>query len=438
MLDPQPIQPIGRFDVRLRPPGSKSLTNRALLLAALAQGTSELSHVLFAGDTQRMIEALLGLGFTLHVDQKRARVTVEGRGGEIPSTSAELFLGNAGTAMRFLAAACCLGKGKYKLDGVPRMRQRPIGQLVAPLRKIGAEIQYIAQEGFPPLWITGGTLEGGSIKMPPTLSSQFISAMLQIGAYLPQGLTLQFDGPIVSLPYVKMTLDLMAWFGVMHNLAPDYSSIEIPAGQRYKPFHWIIEPDASNASYFLAAAAVIPHSRCAIESLGSDSLQGDAKFAQVLGAMGAEVNYTKDSITVTGPQRLRGIDVNLNAMPDMAQTLAVTALFADGATVIRDIGNLRVKETDRLAALQSELTKLGAKVRIDGDDLHITPPPVNEIKPADIDTYDDHRMAMSFAVAGLRSPGVRIKDPACVNKTFPDYWQYLDRLRGAGIVEIRR
>ncbi len=430
MLDPLPIQPIGPFDVRLRPPGSKSLTNRALLLAALAEGTSELSHVLFADDTRRMIDALLTLGFILHVDERNASVTVEGRGGEIPSQNAELMLGNAGTAVRFLTAACCLGKGTYKIDGVPRMRQRPIGQLIDPLRKLGAEIEYIAGQGFPPLRITGSAMRGGTIKMPPTLSSQFISALLQIGAYLPQGLKLEFDGPIISLPYVKMTLDLMAWFGVMHNVAPDYSMIEIPAGQRYKPFHWIIEPDASNASYFHAAAAVIPGSRCVIESLGRSSLQGDAQFAHVLGKMGAAVKYTHDTITVTGPQKLRGIDIELNAMPDMAQTLAVVALFADGPTVIRNIGNLRVKETDRLAALQNELTKLGAAVRIDGDDLHITPPTGGRITPADIDTYDDHRMAMSFAVAGLRSPGVRIKDPACVNKTFPEYWEFLRRLSG--------
>jgi 3-phosphoshikimate 1-carboxyvinyltransferase len=433
MQDPLPIQPIGRFAVTLRPPGSKSLTNRALLLAALAVGKSKLSHVLFADDSRVMIKALQDLGFTLEVDEAAQTVVVHGRGGEVPAESADLFLGNAGTAMRFLTAAMCLGKGVYTLDGVPRMRQRPIGQLVEPLRQLGAKIEYLGEEGFPPLRVTGGSLRGGAIDMAPTLSSQYISAMLQIGSYCPEGLELRFASPIISLPYVKMTLELMNWFGVEHEAAADFSMIRVAAGARYECFDWTIEPDASNASYFLAAAAVIPGSSCTIESLGSGSLQGDAEFAGVLAAMGADVTFLDNSITVVGPATLEGIDIDLNAMPDMAQTLGVVALFAEGETVIRNIGNLRVKETDRLAALQNELTKLGAKVVIEGDDLSITPPRAGRITPADIETYDDHRMAMSFAIAGLRAPGVRIRDPACVNKTYPNYFEDLDRLRAGAV-----
>ena len=433
MQDPLPIQPIGRFDVTLRPPGSKSLTNRALLLAALADGVSTLSHVLFADDSRVMIRALRDLGFTLDVNEAESRVVVHGRGGAIPATGAELFLGNAGTAMRFLAAAVCLGRGDFTLDGIPRMRQRPIGQLVVPLRLLGAKIGYGAAEGFPPLRVSASGLGGGTIAMAPALSSQYISAMLQVAPLCRDGVTLRFAAPIISVPYVKMTLELMARFGVEHELAPDYSMIRVGGGQRYKPLDWTIEPDASNASYFLAAAAVLPGSRCTIESLGGDSLQGDTEFAGVLAAMGAGVSIAKDSIGVLGPTDLKGIDIDLNAMPDMAQTLAIVALFADGPTAIRNVGNLRVKETDRLAALRNELTKLGAVVKIDGDDLHITPPHNGKITPADIDTYDDHRMAMSFAVAGLRAPGVRIKDPMCVNKTYPNYFEDLGRLTAAGV-----
>lgn len=424
------IQPAGRFAVTLRPPGSKSLTNRALLLAALAKGRSRLSHVLLADDSRVMLEAVRRLGFTLLFDEARRTVEIEGGAGRMPAAAADLFLGNAGTAFRFLTAACCLGDGPYLLDGVPRMRQRPIRQLVEPLRELGADIEYTGDDGFPPLRIRRGGFNGGTIAMPPTLSSQFISALLQVGPVCRDGITLNFDGLIISLPYVQMTLELMRHFGAEHTAAADWSSLAVNA-DGYRAIDYDIEPDASNASYFLAAAAVIPGATCTIEGLGNSSLQGDVGFAQVLGQMGADVEVHSDRITVTGPDRLDGIDVNLNHMPDMAQTLAVVALFADGGTVIRDIGNLRVKETDRLAALETELTKLGATPRIEGDDLYVEIDTPGKLKPAAIDTYDDHRMAMSFAVAGLRCEGIVINDPACVNKTFPDYWQYLDRLREA-------
>ena len=429
--DPLPIRPIGRFTVELRPPGSKSLTNRALLLAALAEGRSRLSHVLFADDTRVMIDALTRLGFQLDVDEPGRTIVVQGENGTIPAEEAELDLGNAGTAMRFLAAACCLGRGTYTLDGVPRMRQRPIGELVDPLRRLGADIEYLGEEGFPPLRIHAAGLRGGELTMPPTLSSQYVSALLLIEPLCERGIRLGFEGSITSLPYVHMTLKLMERFGVRRVLRADMSGIDASpgGGDGYSAADYAIEPDASNASYFLAAAAITPGSQCTIEGLGKLSIQGDRRFARILADMGAEVEATKDHIQVTGPAALRGVDASLNNMPDMAQTLAVIALFTQGETVIRDVGNLRVKETNRLAALETELSKLGASAKVRGDDLHVSMPAPGRLRPADIDTYDDHRMAMSFAVAGLRSEGVRIKDPACVNKTFPEFWQYLDRLR---------
>ncbi len=426
------IAPLGCFDLTLQPPGSKSLTNRAILLAALAEGPSALSGVLFADDTRVMLEAIRKLGFKLSVDEAAQTVQIEGMGGQIPVRSAELFLGNAGTAMRFLTATVCLGQGDYLLDGVARMRQRPIGQLVDPLNQLGAAIRYTHQSGYPPLHIAASGLQGGPITLKPTLSSQYISALLQAGPYMFNGIDLHFDGPITSLPYVLMTTRLMEIFGVRVTVINDGSGMIVMPGC-YGGRDYTIEPDASNASYLLAAAAISPGSRCRIEGLGRYSLQGDVGFAAVLGRMGAGVCIEDDAITVHGPRELHGIDVDLNAMPDMVQTLAVVALFAQSPTVIRNVGNLRVKETDRLAALQNELTRLGAQVRIEGDDLHIAVESPGWLKPAAIDTYDDHRMAMAFAVAGLRAEGVRINDPACVNKTFPEYWKYLDRLRLAEV-----
>ncbi len=437
--DPLPIQPLTfPFDLTIEDlPGSKSLTNRALLLAALADGKSTLTGVLFSDDSRVMLDALARLGFNLQIDESSRTVTITGQGGRLPVDSAELFLGNAGTATRFLTAACCLGQGPYTIDGIPRMRERPIGELVNPLRQLGANIQYNLNENCPPITISAESIASSSLSMAPTLSSQFISALLQIAPCLPEGLVINFKGPITSLPYVKMTLRLMQAFGAQIKHDSDYRSIKIIHTNSYQPQSLHIEPDASNASYFLAAAALSPGSHLKISGLGSDSLQGDVRFVNVLQEMGAAVSITPNTIDITGPPQLAGIDINLNDMPDMAQTLAVIALFAAGPTTIRDIGNLRVKETDRLAALHNELSKLGAAVEIAGDDLHIIPPRLptdgaggrNVLPEADIDTYDDHRMAMSFAVAALNSPGIRINDPACVNKTFPDFFQYLNRLR---------
>ncbi|MBX2852979.1 MAG: 3-phosphoshikimate 1-carboxyvinyltransferase [Phycisphaeraceae bacterium] len=436
MSDPILIEPVKPFDLKLSPPGSKSLTNRALLIAALADGPTTLDGVLFADDTRRMLEALQTLGFKLDIDEDAKRVTVTGRGGNFPVKEAELHLGNAGTAMRFLTAACCLGQGTYTLDGIPRMRERPIGELVEPLKQLGAEIDYLGEEGFPPLCINDSPyFEGGFLTLKPTLSSQFISALLIAGPCTPRGVTITFDGRVTSLPYIKMTLKLMKHFGVGHEWGgPKKNAVRVTAAD-YQAKAYTIEPDASNASYFLAAAASVPGSSVTIENLGGESVQGDADFCMVLGLMGCNVDQRTHSTTISAPTsgRLKGVDVKLNQMPDMAQTLAALAILAEGPTSIRKVGTLRVKETDRMEAIRVELTKLGAKVEIEGDDIHITPPAGNVITPASVDTYDDHRMAMAFSVIGLATPPgtVTINDPDCVNKTYPNYWDDLQKLHDA-------
>jgi len=443
------IKPIGPFNRRIRPPGSKSLTNRALLLAALAQGESVLQGALLADDTQRLFVALDNLGFSITSDKAYRLVKISGLGGRLPgihNQEIKLNLGNAGTAYRFLTAACCLATdplpqghsgemnpSTYRLDGIDRMHQRPIGQLVDCLRQLGGQIQYLGKDGFPPLEIVSSSLTGGVMKLSPTLSSQYISALLQVGPYCDQGLTIQFEGPVTSRPYVEMTMALMKHFGA--DVESDSNLTSIRVGTRpYQGTDYAIEPDASNASYFLAAAAIIPGSQCTIDGLGKRSCQGDIGFADVLHQMGAGLLYGSDFITVMAPPKgefLRGIDIDLNAMPDMAQTLAMVALFAEGHTTIRNIGNLRYKETDRIEALRCELTKVGAKIQVDGDNITIRPPASSTAAmPTEtiIDTYDDHRMAMSFALIGLARPGIVINDPECVNKTFPDYFEYLSLL----------
>ena len=432
------IQPASPFAARLRPPGSKSLTNRALLLAALADGPCALTGVLFADDTQVMLESLTRLGIGLTVDKPNATVSVQGMSGRVGVDDTDLYVRNAGTAMRALTAACCLWPGRFKLDGNDRMRHRPIGELVDPLRSLGASIAYLGHEGFPPLEVRGSQISGGSIEIGTTLSSQFITALLIIGPYLPGGLTINFTGSITSRSYVDMTVGLTATFAITAEVDASHKHITVKPG-RYRALDYGIEPDASSASYFLAAAAVTPESRCTIEGLGKASLQGDIGFADILHQMGAGLSFGPDFITVIAPptkQRLRGIEIDLNRMPDMALTLAAIAPLCEGKTTIRNVGNLRVKETDRLAALTEELQKVGATATVSGDDLFITPPPGNQIRPAAIDTYDDHRIAMSFAILGLAAgdakgnePAIVINDPACINKTFPDFFDYLDRLR---------
>jgi len=427
------IEPISKpFNARLSPPGSKSLTNRALVLAALADGECELSNVLFADDTRVCLESLQNLGFDLMIDETTCTVRLKGHGGRVPSKGAKLFCGNSGTTIRFLSALCALGDGAFELDGVDRMRQRPIGELVELLRNLGVRVTYLQNEGFPPIRIDARRLPGGLVRFGNALSSQYLSAVLQVAPYAEREVQVDLEPRQTSWPYVAMTMRLMDEFGVLTELERDPKTHEprkiiIPPG-KYTATQYAIEPDASNASYFLAAAAIREGAKTTIEGLGKQSLQGDVGFADVLHRMGADLVFGKDFIEVGGRDRLEGIDVDLSAMPDMAQTLAVVALFAEGPTTIRGLHTLRVKETDRIAALATELAKLGAEVDVESDDLTIHPP--EKIKTAWIDTYDDHRMAMSFAIAGTRNAGVTIKNIECVNKTYPRFFADLARLSG--------
>ncbi len=417
----------------ITPPGSKSLTNRALVLSALAQGECALSNVLFADDTNVMLDCLHWLGFDLTIDRDKHSVRIVGRGGAIPSPSADLFCGNSGTTIRFLAAMVSLGRGSYTLDGIPRMQQRPIGQLVDMLKNLGVRVNYLGgveREGFPPVQVMANQFPGGLLRFGGGQSSQFLSAILQAAPYARNEVQVDLQGQQTSWPYVAMTMRLMDEFGHTPHLIRDPigtpRQIIVPRGA-YAATTYAVEPDASNASYFLAAAAIRPGGKVTIEGLGKNSLQGDVAFADLLHRMGADLLFGDDFITLVGTDRLEGIEANMLAIPDMAQTLAVVALFAKGETRLTGLHTLRHKETDRVAALAAELSKLGADVKVQGDDLIIHPP--DQVGSAQIDTYDDHRMAMSFAIAGTRARGVVIKDAECVNKTYPDFFQDLEKLR---------
>jgi 3-phosphoshikimate 1-carboxyvinyltransferase len=426
------IEPLVRpFNAKITPPGSKSLTNRALVIAALADGVCELSNVLFADDTQHMLDNLAKLGFHLEIDHSTNMVRVHGLAGKIPSHHAELFCGNSGTTIRFLTALCTLGKGTFTLDGVARMRQRPIAALTGLLKNLGARVSHSPEaEGFPPVQIDADGLGGGIVRYGSEASSQFLSAVLMVAPYARHEVRVDLEPHQTSWPYIAMTMQLMDHFHITPELIRDPQTHEpkqiiVPQGT-YKATNYIVEPDASNASYFLAAAAINPGSKITLEGLGKSSLQGDVGFADVLHRMGAEMIFGRDFITIKGPEKLTGIDVDLQNMPDIAQTLAVACGFAVGPSTLRGLHTLRVKETDRIAALSNELKKLGCDVDVESDAMTITPP--NKIKSAAIDTYDDHRMAMSFAVAGTRAAGITIKNAECVNKTYPQFFDDLKKI----------
>ena len=419
-----------QFRVSISPPGSKSLTNRALILSALAEGECSLSNVLFADDTNVMLDCLSKLGFELAIDAEKRTVKIAGKAGVIPNKIAELFCGNSGTTIRFVAALCALGHGEYTLDGIARMRQRPIGQLTELLTQLGTRVKHLEADGFPPIQLIAHGLPGGIMKFVAGQSSQFLSAILQVAPYTRNELRVDLEGEQSSWPYVAMTMRLMDEFGQTPHLIRDPmgrpKQIIIPPG-KYQPTNYTVEPDASNSSYFLAMAAIHPGASVTIEGLGKSSLQGDIGFADLLHQMGADLLFGNDFITVRGTSDLHGIEANLLDMPDMAQTLAVVALFAKGETHLTGLHTLRVKETDRIAALSNELQKFGATVEIEGNDMTIIPPDVLHV--ADIDTYDDHRMAMAFSVAGTKFDGVTIRDSHCVNKTYPTFFEDLERLR---------
>jgi 3-phosphoshikimate 1-carboxyvinyltransferase len=427
------VQPISKpFTATITPPGSKSLTNRALILAALSENICDLSNVLFADDTHVMLESLMRLGFRVEINHDSHTVRVHGRGGHIDKPHAELFCGNSGTTIRFLTALTSLGTGTYTLDGIPRMRQRPIGHLAELLQNLGVRIEFLMEHGFPPIKVHAHGLPGGIAKYPATHSSQFLSAMLMVAPYARNEVRIDLEPNQVSWPYVAMTMQLMDEFGITPELIRDPATnqpkqIIVPRGV-YKPTNYAVEPDASNATYFLAAAAINPGAKITIEGLGKSSLQGDIGFADVLHRMGADLVFGKDFVTLKGPELLEAIDVDMLSMPDAAMTLVIACAFADGPSTIRGLRTLWVKETDRIAALSNELRKLGVQVTMEGDVMTITPPQDGQIKPASIDTYDDHRMAMAFAVAGTRAPGITINDSGCVSKTYPKFFEDLKRI----------
>ncbi len=432
MLAPLSILPVFRPVVGLiRPPGSKSLTNRALVLAALAQGPTTLTGVLDSVDTQVMIESLRRLGLSIEQDLAAKTISLVGCGGQISSQSlksppvatggTELFLENSGTSIRFLTAMCCIGHGQFRLDGNARMRERPITPLVMALCEAGVNIQCELDTNCPPVVINAKGLPGGTWTVDGNLSSQYLSALLMIGPCAKTDVTLSVHGELVSRPYVDMTIANMRQFGA-EVTEPRQNVFQIKA-RSYQGCHYDIEPDASAASYFFALAAVTGGD-ITVEGLTREALQGDVAFVDALFGMGCQVIYGPTSIRVIGGP-LHGIDIDMNAISDTAQTLACVAPFATGPTRIRNVAHMRLKETDRVSAVVTELRKLGLTVDEHDDGMTIHPGPLTG---GTVATYDDHRMAMSFSLLGLRQPGIMIADPGCTAKTYPEYFTDLETL----------
>ncbi len=424
------LAPIRSVAGAVKLPGSKSISNRVLLLAALASGETRLHELLDSDDTRVMQDALRTLGIA--VKQDGAATVVTGAGGAFKVKSADLFLGNAGTAFRPLTAALALSGGEYRLSGVARMHERPIGDLVDALRGLGAAIDYLVSVGYPPLHIKPAPINAGAkVSVRGDVSSQFLSALLMALPLTGRQTTTSVEGELISKPYVEITLNTMRRFGV--EVGRDgWAAFTIPAGAHYRsPGELWVEGDASSASYFLAAGA-IGGGPVRVEGVGRASVQGDVRFAEALEQMGARIAMGENWIEASAPpgdktkNKLRAIDADFNHIPDAAMTIAVAALFADGPSTLRNIGSWRVKETDRIAAMATELRKLGATAEEGKDWLRVTPPAA--LRPATIDTYDDHRMAMCFSLAALGGVTVRINDPQCVGKTFPEYFELLSRI----------
>lgn len=413
----------GPLQGSIRPPGSKSLTNRAVVIAALARGESRLTNVLESQDTQVMLESCRRLGVAVEHDPAACLMRVPGCSGRFPASQAELFLENSGTSIRFLTAACATGQGRFKLDGNARMRQRPILDLVTALNTLGADVRCATESGCPPVEIVANGLPGGRASVAANISSQYLSALLMAAPCAKFPVELQIAGGLVSEPYIDMTLGVMRCFGAKVTRDNEGSLRVEPTG--YRGTEYDIEPDASAASYFFAAAA-ITGGTLTVLGLGRDSLQGDLQFVHALARMGCDVIIGEDRTTVHGGE-LHGIDIDMNAISDTAQTLAAVAVFAKGPTTIRNIAHVRHKETDRIAAVVTELKRLGlqAEERPDGLTIHPGSP-----QPTTIETYDDHRMAMSFSLIGLKAPGIRIANPSCTAKTYPNYFADLERLCG--------
>ncbi|EFJ51939.1 hypothetical protein VOLCADRAFT_79287 [Volvox carteri f. nagariensis] len=434
------LQPVKKIEGHVKLPGSKSLSNRILLLAALAEGTTSVKNLLDSDDIRYMVGALKALNVQLEENWETGEMVVHGCGGRFNSSGAELFLGNAGTAMRPLTAAVvAAGRGKFVLDGVARMRERPIQDLVDGLVQLGVDAKCTLGTGCPPVEVNSNGLPTGKVYLSGKVSSQYLTALLMAAPLAVPGgpggdaIEIIIKDELVSQPYVDMTVKLMERFGVRVERLDGLQHLRIPAGQRYvSPGEAYVEGDASSASYFLAGAT-ITGGTITVEGCGSDSLQGDVRFAEVMGLLGAKVEWSPYSITITGPsasgQPITGIDHDCNDIPDAAMTLAVAALFADRPTAIRNVYNWRVKETERMVAIVTELRKLGATVEEGRDYCIVTPPPggVAGVKPnVAIDTYDDHRMAMAFSLVAAAGVPVIIRDPGCTRKTFPTYFKVFE------------
>ena len=428
------IRPIGHpLNAMVQVPGSKSLTNRALLIAALADGTTTLTNALFSDDSHHFSNALQSLGFELRLDPDRAEMTAKGLGGHIPAKNAELFIGNAGTAARFLTAFLTLGNGKFVVDGEPRMRERPIGDLVEALRQLGADVTPSSLQGegrgegllCPPVKIIASGLAGGKTQIAGDISSQFLSALLMVSPYAQSPVEIEVTTELNSKPYVDMTLSIMRDFGV-EVLRDGYQCFEIPLTHYESHITYPIESDASAASYFFATPAICG-GVVRVENILRKSVQGDIAFLNVLEKMGCTIQEDDNSILVTRISELHGIDLDMRDIPDTAQTLAAVAPFASTPTCIRGIASARVKETDRVAATCTELMRLGVTVEEHEDGMTIYP--CDDFRTTTVHTYNDHRMAMAFSLIGLRVPGITIENPGCVSKTFPNFFEVLEALR---------
>jgi 3-phosphoshikimate 1-carboxyvinyltransferase len=429
LVDPLPIRPFdGPVDADVRPPGSKSLTNRALVAAALATGTSRLHGVLFADDTEAMLDCIAALGATVVVDRDAHVIEVVGTGGRLADGPVELHAKLSGTTSRFIAAVLALGAGPFRLDGGEPLRARPMGPVLDAVRQLGATVTEEGEPGHLPVTVSGGATgvgpggETGFVHLPGDVSSQFVSGLLLAGACLPGGLRVELSTDAVSRPYLDMTIAVMAAFGATARADGPRAYVVEPGG--YTAADHAIEPDASAASYLFAVAAVCG-GRVRVQGLGRHSLQGDVRFVDALEDMGCTVDRGDDAIEVVGGP-LRGIEADFEPISDTAQTIAAVAAFAEGPTRITGIGFIRRKETDRIAAVVTEMGRAGVGAREEHDGFVIEPAPV---RPATIETYDDHRMAMSFTLLGLRAPGICIADPGCVAKTFPDYFDVIETLR---------
>ena len=414
------IKPIRHCDGVITIPGSKSYTHRALILSSLADGESILMNALRCEDTEHTVQALVRFGIPIFWERERVRV--QGKGGEFKAIDDKVDLGNSGASMRFVTALAALKKGVTLLDGSERMRKRPMGELLKGLGEIGVRAYSKKGDNCPPVIVGSQGLQGGTVRIKGEESSQFLSGLMMVAPYALRDVSIEVMDPLASKPYVDLTQDVMSAFGVKIE-SQEYSSFFIKAGQRYLPRTYWIEGDASNASYFFSAAAVC-RGKVKVEGLSPGTIQGDIGFLKILEKMGCSVTRGKDWIEVLGGE-LHGIEMDMNEMPDLVPTLAVTAAFAQGRTVIQNIGHLRFKESDRIHALAAELSKIGIRVREGEDWLEI-----EGGKPhgAEIETYEDHRLAMSFAIAGLVIHGVKIKGERCVDKSFPEFWEKLQKL----------